>query len=93
MHDAKDGQVLSLSPEVRYRAVGDEGVVVHIDSGRVIVVNQVGLHIVMQLKNPLTHDQLIESVTTEFDVTPSQAAEDVDSFLSELDQERILVRQ
>ncbi len=32
---------IALTSRLRYRAVGDEGVLVHLDNGRVIVVNEV----------------------------------------------------
>ena len=81
---------LKLSNTIRHRAVGDEGVLVHLDQGRVIVVNEVGLHIVEALAEPRTREELVRSVTNAFDVTPGQAADDIDHYLAELEQEQVL---
>ena len=92
MHEAIDNESISLSSQVRYRSVSDEGVLVHLENGRVVVVNQVGLHIVGCLKEPTTHDNLVESIAAEFDVSSRQAAADLDLFLAELDQDQLLDR-
>lgn len=84
---------MRLSSQVRHRAVGDEGVLVHLENGRVVVVNQVGLHIVNRLKEPAAHEDLVESIAAEFDVSSEQAAEDLDVFLIELDQDQLLDRR
>ena len=93
MHEAIDNESISLSAQVRYRSVGDEGVLVHLENGRVVVVNQVGLHIVDCLKEPVTHGDLVESIAAEFDVSSEQAAADLDVFLAELDQDQLLDRR
>ena len=90
MHETVDSKSISLSPQVRYRVVGDEGVLVHLENGRVVVVNEVGLHIVQQLKQPTTRSDLVMSIAAEFEVSPLQAAEDLDLFLAELGQDQIL---
>ena len=90
MHETVDNQSISLSSQVRCRAVGDEGVLVHLENGSVVVVNEVGLHIVQQLKKPITHSDLVMSIASEFEVSSVQAAEDLDLFLAELDQDQIL---
>lgn len=85
---------VGLSPRVRFRAVGDEGVVVHVESGRVIVLNATGLHVVKQLEQgSRTPAQLADSLAAEFAVEPAEAGADVAAFLAELDAERILVPQ
>ena len=90
MHETVDSKSISLSPQVRYRAVDDEGVLVHLENGRVVVVNEVGLHIVQQLKKPITRSDLAMSIAAEFEVSSAQATEDLDLFLAELDQDQIL---
>lgn len=92
MHETVDRQSISLSSQVRYRAVGDEGVLVHLENGRVVVVNEVGLHIVQRLKNPTTRGDLAKSIAAEFEVSSHQAVEDLDSFLAELDRDQLLER-
>ena len=81
---------IQLTSRIRHRAVEDEGVLVHLDNGRVIVVNEVGLYIVQQLDKPMTHEELSAAVVAEFDISTDQAAKDIDVFLSELDAEQVI---
>lgn len=83
-------ELLSLTSKVRYRAVGEDGVLVHLDNGKVIVVNEVGLHIVKALALPNTREQLAASIALEFNVGAERAAEDLHEYLAELDVEQIL---
>ena len=46
MTEQETDEQMRLSTQVRYRSVVDEGVLVHLQNGRVVVVNEVGLHIV-----------------------------------------------
>jgi DNA phosphorothioation-dependent restriction protein DptG len=92
MHETANNETISLTEQVRFRAVGEDGVLVHLESGRVIVVNEVGLHIVQQLNESRTRAELTSSIVSEFEVSAAQAESDLDAFLAELDQEQILVR-
>ncbi len=91
MHETASIETISLTDQVRFRAVGEDGVLVHLESGRVIVVNEVGLHIVQQLNESRTRAELTSSIVSEFEVSIEQAETDLDAFLAELDQEKILV--
>ena len=82
--------VISLSQAIRYRSVAGDGVLVHLQSGRVIVVNEIGLRIVELLSDSASANQLVENIVGEFDVTFEQAALDVDKYLSALANENIL---
>ena len=84
--------VLSINPRVRFRAVGDEGVLVHLDSGRVIVVNDVGLFLVEQLQQAQSSKQLCQAIVESFDVSPEQAQQDLDEYLAAMDAEHMLQR-
>ncbi|MCP4047291.1 MAG: PqqD family protein [Gammaproteobacteria bacterium] len=92
MHETAGNETISLTDQVRFRAVGEDGVLVHLESGRVIVVNEIGLHIVQQLNESKTRVDLTSSIVLEFEVSIEQAETDLDAFLAELDQEQILVR-
>ena len=83
-------ETITLQSTVRYRAVGDDGVLVHLDNGRVIVVNEVGLFIVQLLGEQATHQALVEAVAAEFDVSADQAGADIDQFLRQLEEEQVL---
>ena len=92
MNQSNTQEQLSLNPRVRHRAVGDEGVLIQLENGRAVVVNEVGLHIVQQLTSPQTRAALTESIIRHFDISATQAAEDLESYIVELDKEQLLER-
>lgn len=81
---------LLLSPRVRHRAVGQDGVVVHLENGRVLVVNEVGLRIIELLAEPINRAALAARIAEEFEVTAEDAEADLDHYLDELDAEQVL---
>ena len=83
---------LVLNARVRYRDIGGDGVLVHLEHGRVIVVNDVGLFIIQELRTPTTRSRLAAAIAAEFEVTVERARADLESFLSALDAERVLER-
>ena len=83
-------ETISLISRVRHRAVGEDGVLVHLDSGRVIVVNEVGHYIVQTLEQPMSHKELVASLVAEFDVSAEQAEVDIDLFLDEIGNEKLV---
>ena len=83
-------ETISLISRVRHRAVGEDGVLVHLDSGRVIVVNEVGHYIVQMLEHPMSRKALVASLIAEFDVSAQQAEMDIDLFLVELGNEQLV---
>ena len=90
MRESQANERLALAPRLRYRAVGEDGVVVHLDSGRVIVVNEVGLYIIQQLKEPMTRRSLIDAIVKEFNVAAPEAEQDLEQYLQELEAEQLL---
>lgn len=93
MTDAAQEERFRLSGRVRHRAVADEGVLVHLDSGRVLVVSEVGLFLVRELAGrAMTLIELAQAVVGEFEVELEQAREDVAAFLDQLRGEQVLER-
>lgn len=91
MSDAAHEERFRLSGRVRHRAVADEGVVVHLESGRVMVVSEVGLFIVQRLAGrAMTVTELADAVVGEFEVELEQARQDVAEFLDQLRGEQAL---
>jgi hypothetical protein len=90
VHKPQADDRIALAPRLRYRAVGDEGVLVHLDSGRVIVVNEVGLYIIQQLKRPMTRQSLVDAIVNEFNVAAPEAEQDLERYLLELGSEQVL---
>jgi len=90
MNEASSQEQITLTRRLRYRAVADEGVLVNLDSGRAIVVNEVGLHIIQQLASPKTREVLAASISSHFDIDIQQATVDLDIYLAELHKEQVL---
>lgn len=76
---------ICLNTRVRYRAVGEDGVLVHLDDGEIIVVNEVGFFIIQQLDQPRVAADLVAAVIEAFNVTEEQAMADVDAYLQHLE--------
>ena len=81
---------LSLNPRVRFRKIADNGVLVHMDDGRVIVVNEVGHAICEMLEKPVSRGDIVDSLTTLFDVEAEQAEADVSAFIEQMEAENAL---
>jgi hypothetical protein len=91
MTEATSEERVQLSSRLRHRTVGDEGVLVHLENGRVLVVNEVGNHCVQALGHqPMTVAELADSVVREFAVDADQARADVAAFLDQLRAEQAL---
>ena len=92
MQKNSNDKKIQLTAQIRHRAVEEEGVLIHLDNGRVIVVNEVGLFIVQKLDKPITQEELTAAITGEFDISTDQAAKDLEKFLAELDTEQAIER-
>ena len=91
MTEKKDAEKIRLSERLRFRAVDDEGVLVQMENGRVLVVNEVGLFIVQALdRQAMTVAQLAESVSYAFEVDAESAKADVVAFLDQLRAEQAI---
>lgn len=91
MPETNNEEIIRLSGRVRFRAVDDEGVLVHLENGRVLVVNEVGLHIAQALGGQaMTVAELAESVAGTFEVDADQARVDVAAFLDQLRGEQVI---
>lgn len=81
---------ISLNSRVRHRKVGDDGVVVCMHSGQVLIVNEVGIHILGQLKQPQTVSALTQSISDVFAVDLEQASNDLSVYLAELAEQDVV---
>ena len=85
------GQRFALTSKIRFRAIDDDGVLIHLDSGRVIVVNGVALRIIELLEDsPRSEADLAREIVSEYDVKKATALSDVRLFLDELKSEDVL---
>lgn len=82
--------IIKLHTRVRHRQVGADGVVVCMHNGTVLVVNEVGSHIIQKLNESNDVDEIIESVCTEFEVTKDQARSDFDDYVDHLIEKNVV---
>lgn len=80
------------NPSTSFRKVGDEGgLVVLPGRSEVKVLNPVGIAVYGLLDGSHSVDEIVRSVTEEFEIEPSQAREDVMWFLNQLADHGMLV--
>ncbi len=82
----------TLAPDVRFRVVADEAVIVRQQVAEVLVVNAVGARILELLRDGAPLDELAATVADEFDVAADRAAGDVEAFLASLRESGVLVQ-
>ena len=75
---------LSLRPDVRYRLLLNEAVVIRQDAAEVLGLNLVGARVLELIDEGLSESTILERLLQEFDVTPRQLQADVRDFIAEL---------
>lgn len=78
-------------PQVASRIVDGEALIVLADSGEVTVLNEVGSRIWKLADGSRSVAEIIETIAAEYDTTPQQAQQDVESFVRELVENQMLV--
>lgn len=75
----------TLDTHSRFRAFGDEGVLLRQEQGEVLALNEVATSLMHCLTQaPYSTDMLVQKVTETFAVQQADALADVKAFLSEL---------
>ncbi len=69
--------------DIRLTALEGEGVVLHMGARRYFTVTETGLTILEALKQPKTFEELVQSITSEYDVSDEKAAQSVQKFLDQ----------
>ena len=75
-------RVLKHKDDVRYRVVGEEAVVVRQNAAEVIAVNDVGARILELIDAKSTVSQVIEMMSSEYDVDRDELTQDVENFVT-----------
>lgn len=86
MNSGHDHQPLRLRPDIRFRKIANEGVVLRQDEGEVLVVNGVGVHIVELVQKGASRDEIHRELIEAYDVDPEQLKRDIAAYLEELQQ-------
>jgi len=82
---------LTIHPDILFRAVDDEGVVVDQRQPEVMVVNGEAVYILKLIRETGSRKAVLESLLQEYDADPATIAADLDNFLSELRSRKMLI--
>jgi len=81
-----------IAPDVRYRVIDDEAVVVRQNEGDVLVFNQVAARVIQLVGEGLSTRQIGDRAVDEFDAPEERIREDVETFLDELENLKVIER-
>lgn len=78
------GDLLRLHPDVVFRSVGDEGVVIDQRRPEVMVVNGLGLRVLELIREKGARSAVLARLEAEYGVAPKVLAADLDAYLTDL---------
>jgi hypothetical protein len=81
-----------IAPDVRYRVIDDEAVVVRQREGDVLVLNQVAARVLQLVDENLSPTEIGDRVVEEYEAPAKAIREDVERFLDELEKLDVLER-
>ena len=87
---ATDGRRLRRHPDIAFRVIDGQAVIVVPATQSMHTLNEVGTFIWQQCDGKSV-DEIVRLVVAEFDVKPSAARKDLDSFIRDLVDKRVLV--
>jgi hypothetical protein len=73
-----------LCPDVRYRVVGGQAVIIVQNAGEAIVLNEMGTRILELIARESSSRQIADGLCEQFDVERAQAEQDLDGYLDDL---------
>jgi hypothetical protein len=74
-----------IAPDVRYRIIGDEAVVVRQAHGDVLVLNEVAARVLQLVGQGLLGSEITLQIAEEYEAPEPDICSDVEAFLSELE--------
>lgn len=84
----------SLNPDLAWRVIDGEVVILRIKTTTYYSLDSVGSFIWRAMESaPLSKPQIVERVTSEYDVPPETALADIDELFSDLVREELLMEQ
>jgi hypothetical protein len=87
----KANQIIQLKEDLLTSKIGDEIVLMTIESGKYFSINQVGSQIWEMIKKPVTAEDVCKELIQEYDVGMEQCLNDTLSFLDKLHHDGLLV--
>lgn len=82
--------ILQRAPDVRFRAVDDETVVIRQEAAEALVLNEVAGRILELADGEATAGTIVETLLREYEVPADELAADVGTYLEELVENGIL---
>ena len=81
-----------VSPDIRYRVIDDEAVVVRQSEGDVLVLNQVAARVLQLVDENLSPAEIGDRVAAEYEAPEATIRNDVERCLGELEELKVLER-
>jgi PqqD family protein of HPr-rel-A system len=75
----------TIHPDVEFRRLGEEMVLVHLSTNQVFELNNTGARVWELLESGAHTEEILERLSAEFDVEPEQLRRDVTRLLEELE--------
>jgi len=82
--------VLKHKDDIRYRVVGEEAVVVRQNAAEVLALNDVGARILELIDAKCTVGQLVEAMSSEYEVEREELTRDVENFVAAIHEAGIV---
>ena len=79
--------------DLRLTALEGEGVALHLGARRYFTVTETGLSILQVIVTPKTFDEIVESITTEYEVERDRAESSVRAFLDRCIEAALVVEE
>lgn len=87
---AKPSQGYRIDPDVVSEKLGDEIVLVHLETGKIHHTNQTGSRIWELLQDGRTIEEMVEILQGEYGTAPGAVARDVHEFIDALSREKMI---
>lgn len=84
-------EIIQLNQNLLYSKVGDEIVLLTVESGKYFKVDSVGSRIWEVIKEPISINSLCKQLMEEYDVSLEQCKEDVMPFLERLQNDNLIL--
>jgi hypothetical protein len=91
MTRAPGSQLLRRAPQVRWRRFGPDGILLDPVSGEYLQVDEIGVLVWEYLDPPVTLDDLVQRLTSDFNIGADQIEDDVRDFVAALARQNFLV--
>lgn len=76
--------------EVSVRTIGDETIILNLPTSRYFTITGVGTRVFELLAEDISVDELVETITGEYEVEPAVARRDIELFLDRLRDAELL---